>query len=319
MQVRVVQHRQIKGWGFSLILHGILLSAVLPIFRLLPAPIHQEPFQWNVTFVESPQQNSLVEPTSDTSSANELLQTSDAIERPQVRPIGDPSSPISQETSDINETIQVAKNVSSNIADPTPPVVAPAQAEVAPQTISTTEAAPVVQETVPEQRNRIERPQAMMATPPVTAEPPPAIAPSTEQEILPPRTQSLADMAMAPVQSHEPLQVPPISAPPIASGQPSAPQADYGWLQRAVSRRLEELKRSSQPSLENSSRLKVLVRAVVSGRGDLMEAEVVKSSGLERIDREAMTLVQRAFPMVLDQTLDRPQIVMRIPITYSRD
>jgi protein TonB len=82
---------------------------------------------------------------------------------------------------------------------------------------------------------------------------------------------------------------------------------------------LEELKRSSPPSLEDSSRLKVLVRAVISGTGDLMEAEVVKSSGLERIDREAMKLVQRAFPMLLDHALDRPQIVMRIPITYSRD
>lgn len=50
-----------------------------------------------------------------------------------------------------------------------------------------------------------------------------------------------------------------------------------------------------------------------------MEAEVVKSSGLDRIDQEAMRLVQHAFPMLLDHTLDRQQVVMRIPITYSRD
>lgn len=65
--------------------------------------------------------------------------------------------------------------------------------------------------------------------------------------------------------------------------------------------------------------MKVLVKAVVSGRGELVEAEVVKSSGSERIDREAMTLVQRAFPMTLDYAIDRPHIVMRIPVTYSRD
>jgi len=86
-----------------------------------------------------------------------------------------------------------------------------------------------------------------------------------------------------------------------------------------VSRRLEELKRSSRPSLDDSSRLKVLVKAVVSSTGQLMEAEVVKSSGLDRIDQEAMRLVRRAFPMLLDHTLDRRQVVMRIPITYSRD
>jgi TonB family protein len=98
-----------------------------------------------------------------------------------------------------------------------------------------------------------------------------------------------------------------------------SPQTDYTWLQRAVSRRLEALKRSSRPSLDDASKLKILVKAVVSSTGELMEAEVVKSSGLNRIDQEAMALVQRAFPMPLDHTLDRQQIVMRIPITYSRD
>lgn len=97
------------------------------------------------------------------------------------------------------------------------------------------------------------------------------------------------------------------------------PQADYGWLQQALSRRLEELKRSVRPSIEESSRLRVLVKAVVSSTGELMEAEIVRSSGHHGIDREAMTLVQRAFPMQLDHDLDRPQIVMRIPITFSRN
>ena len=97
------------------------------------------------------------------------------------------------------------------------------------------------------------------------------------------------------------------------------PQADYGWLQQALSRRLEELKRSVRPSMEESGHLRVLVKAVVSSTGELMEAEIVRSSGHHGIDREAMTLVQRAFPMQLDRDLDRPQIVMRIPITFSRN
>lgn len=97
------------------------------------------------------------------------------------------------------------------------------------------------------------------------------------------------------------------------------PLADYGWLQQALSRRLEELKRSVRPSIEESGHLRVLVKAVVSSTGELMEAEVVKSSGHHGIDREAMTLVQRAFPMLLDRDLDRPQIVMRIPITFSHN
>jgi len=86
-----------------------------------------------------------------------------------------------------------------------------------------------------------------------------------------------------------------------------------------VSRRLEELKRFSRPWLGDSTKLKVLVKAVVSNSGDLVETEVVKSSGLAWIDQEAVALVQRAFPVSLDEVIDRPQIVMRIPVTYSRD
>jgi len=86
-----------------------------------------------------------------------------------------------------------------------------------------------------------------------------------------------------------------------------------------VSRRLEELKRFSRPWLGESTKLKVLVKAVVSNSGDLVETEVVKSSGLAWIDQEAVALVQRAFPVSLDEVIDRPQIVMRIPVTYSRD
>jgi TonB family protein len=95
--------------------------------------------------------------------------------------------------------------------------------------------------------------------------------------------------------------------------------ADYGWLQQALSHRLEELKRSVRPSIEESGRLRVLVKAVVSSTGELMEAEIVSSSGHHRIDQEAMTLVQQAFPMSLDRDLDRPSIAMRIPITFLRD
>jgi TonB family protein len=104
---------------------------------------------------------------------------------------------------------------------------------------------------------------------------------------------------------------------PAQTATASSARADYGWLQRAIFQRLEEIKRFSRPSFDQSRPLKVLVKAVVSDEGMLVEAEVVKSSGLHRIDQEAMALVQRAFPLQLDRPLDRRQIVMRIPITYS--
>ena len=105
---------------------------------------------------------------------------------------------------------------------------------------------------------------------------------------------------------------------PATSTQAKSP-TDYSWLQQALFRRLDDLKSASRPSVEEAEVLRVLVRAVVSNRGELMESEIVTSSGQHHIDQEAMKLVQRAFPMSMDRELDRPQIAMRIPITFFRN
>jgi periplasmic protein TonB len=283
MRSRAIPRNQIGGWGFSLILHGILLSAIWPFFHQLPAPMHQEPFQWDVTFIELPQQAAVVDPPSNDNSTNELP------------------------TGEFDDSIHTSINGRPKITAPAPP------------TPFITKQMPVIQDVLPLQRDATDYPQTKVATTPVTTEPSAPIAASIEREIPPSPAPSVSDVAMAPPQSRETEQTALSSALPAASNQPSAARADYSWLQRAVSRRLEELKRSSRPSLDDSSPLKVLVKAVVSNTGELMEAEVVKSSGMNRIDQEAMTLVERAFPMPLDQTLDRQQVVLRIPITYSRD
>jgi protein TonB len=299
MRANIAQRNQI-GWGFSLVLHGLLLSAVWPIVHQLPMPIHPEPFRWDVTFVEPPQQNRVVEPTSETVGQN-------------------PAPPIQSPHNVIRETVQPVNDVRPEVAAPVPTVAVPPQPETSPPPSFTAEPTPITQDILPVQRDVPEQPKTMVAAAPVATEPSAAIAAPVEQELPPPPATPVDEVAMAPTQPSDLSPTSAASISPVASGQASAPRVDYSWLQRAVSRRLEELKRSSRPSLEDASKLKVLVKAVVSNTGELMEAEVVKSSGVTRIDQEAMTLVQRAFPMRLDYAIDRPQIVMRIPITYSRD
>jgi periplasmic protein TonB len=306
MQVRIAQQNRIGGWGFSLLLHGILLSAIWPLFHHLPIPTLPEPFRWDVTFVELPQQGTADQQTSDASAENELIPTEKTIEPTHMPLLRNLPSPAQQATNDVNETIQA------------PNLIRPTRAVPAPPTSSTAGPAPAIEDTQPLQRNVAEQPRTILPATPVPLEPSTPVSESVGQEIPPP-AQALADVATALPQSYQPAQAPATSVSPIASDRPPVALADYGWLQRALSRRLEELKRFSHPSLDDSSKLKVLVKAVVSDRGELMEAEVVKSSGSNRIDQEAMTLVERAFPMAFDQTLDRPKIVMRIPITYSRD
>ncbi|TKB58133.1 MAG: TonB family protein [Nitrospira sp.] len=299
MQARIVERRWMEGWGFSLILHGVLLGTIVPAFRHLPTPTYSEPFQWNVIFTELSQQTTPKEPGTNTAFSDETLRTTEVEAHGSISSPtdvhGSPKQPKKHSAHLVNES----SNTGSQLA--------------APPTPSTTQMAPATEKTLPGEQS-----STHMTASPVSNEASAQPEAPVEQEIPAPPT-SATDTTMAPTQS---MDAPPASSSPtpaVVSDQPSSPQTDYSWLQRAVSRRLEELKRSSRPSLDNSSRLKVLVKAIVSSTGELMEAEVVKSSGLSRIDQEAMTLVQRAFPMPLDHTLDRQQIVMRIPITYSRD
>ena len=299
MQARIVERHRLEGWGFSLILHGILLSAIVVAFRQLPAPTYSEPFQWNVIFTELSQQTTPKEPDTNAAFSDETLRTA------EIEALGSISSP-----TDVHSSPKQPKKHRAHLAKESSNMRSQL---AAPPTPSTTQTVPATEETLPG-----EQPSTHMTPSPVSNEPSAQPEAPVEQEIPAPPT-SATDTEMAPTQS---MDAPPASSlptPAVVSDQPSAPQADYSWLQRAVSRRLEELKRSSRPSLDNSSRLKVLVKAVVSSTGELMEAEVVKSSGLDRIDQEAMRLVQRAFPMLLNHTLDHRQVVMRIPITYSRD
>jgi protein TonB len=319
MQSRAIQWRQIKGWGFSLLLHGILLSAILPFFRYLPASIQPEPFQWNVALVEAPRQTNKVEPAIDASSAKRLLQTVEAGEQTPALSTPELPSSAQQSKNELTESLRESDVVKPMIAESPSTAFARAQSEISQAMSSTTEPTPVIQETPPKQRKSDEQPKTMIATAPIPNAPFVRPMAPIEQELSSTPASSVADTAMTPAQSWDTPSAPPSPIPSANPAQPSAPRADYSWLQRAVSHRLEELKRSSRPSLDDSSPLKVLVKAVVSNTGELMEAEVVTSSGLSRIDKEAMTLVQRAFPMPLDHALDRQQIVMRIPITYSRD
>ncbi len=314
MQIRIVQRRRMEGWGFSLILHGILLSAIVPAFRHLPPPIHSEPFRWNVTFAESPQQTTSVESDNDVPLANTSFRASETQVPGSASSQMNVSRPPKQTKNDRNHIAEKSSGTKPLVATPSPMLMAQTQPEVSPQMPSTTQRTPVVQEALPS-----EQPNQDMTASLIKSDTSVQPTATIEQELPSSTTAISAHAAMAPAQPMDIPPIPPPPAPPAASGQPSAPQTDYSWLQRAVSRRLEELKRSSRPSLDDSSRLKVLVKAVVSSTGELMEAEVIKGSGLDRIDQEAMTLVQRAFPMPLDHTLDRQHIVMRIPITYSRD
>lgn len=286
----------LNGWLISMTLHGFLLVSLLPLFRQSMPILPMEPFHWDVTLVQS------------TPTDHHPVRTAD-IAKSDVQQLPDRSSPIGHSP----QTIQHAVSSTKPIAHHKPQVVA----SVAPTAIpdSPSPVTSVSEMATPSTPTALSSTQAQPTEPLSQQKETPLGSPTP----APPRPEPPADAA--PEQNTPADSTLSLPAPSAVSdiNTGSTIRLDYGWLQQAIFRRLEELKRSSRPLLDQSQPFKVTVKAVVSREGTLLNAVVTKSSGLDRIDQEAMALVQRAFPLQLERSLDRQQIVMRIPITYSHE
>lgn len=95
--------------------------------------------------------------------------------------------------------------------------------------------------------------------------------------------------------------------------------SDYGWLARAVHRRIAELKRYPRAARVNQWEGRVVLRAVIREDGQLAALSVRTSSGHNELDEDAMELVRQISPISLMHPLGRPEITMHIPITYTLD
>jgi periplasmic protein TonB len=286
-----------QGWLGSIALHGLVFLSLFPLFRQSLITIPNEAFHWDVALVQS------------TPTAHESVQTADATKPPVPKPPN--------------------RTPTASLANRTTRQLAPS-AEYITSSGPKTEA-PVTLTPIPDSSSSVTSPNEIATSsipnellpPLVQAHEPPRQPTDTPVSSTTQVPQQEVAAAVAPLKDNTPSTdtTQPSPVPPTASDTPaaSAIRPDYGWLQQAIFRRLEELKRSSHPSLDDSRPLKVTVKAVVSREGILLDSAVVKSSGLDRIDQEAMALVQRAFPMQLDHPLDRQQVAMRIPIIYSRE
>ncbi len=288
----------LQGWLGSIALHGLMFLSLFPLFRQSLITIHNEPFHWNVALVQS------------TPTAHESVQVADATTLAVLK------------QPDLTATASHAKRTTHQGTPSAQRITSLARKSEAPVTPTSMPDSPLLV-TSPNEAATVSIPNEL-PPPLVQAHEPPRQPTDTPVSSTTQAPQQEVAPAVAPLKENTPPTdtTQPSPVPPTASDTPaaiSATRPDYGWLQQAIFHRLEELKRSSRPFLNQSQPLKVMVKAVVSREGTLLDSSVAKSSGLDHIDQEAMALVQRAFPMQLDRTLDRHQIVMRIPITYSRE
>ena len=205
MQARTVQRRRIEGWGFSLILHGILLSAIVPAFRHFPTPIQLEPFQWNVTFAESPQQTSPLEPDRYASAPEEFLRTSKTEAHNSVSPPTGLLKPSHHVTKGSTHVVESGSRKPLLAAQPPTPI-AQLRPEISSPMPSATETTPISQETLAG-----EQPNTNGTAGPASRELSAQPETSIDQEIQSLPASSAAETAMAPAW---PMAVPPASPQP---------------------------------------------------------------------------------------------------------
>lgn len=289
------QSQLIQGWLTSLILHGFLLCTVILSVRQSLVTLSPERFQWDVTLVQSTQIPEVSTPSTDVAA----------------QPIGETPTPA---ITAVHQSPRTATPYTKTVKTVQPIIDPKGMKEPQPESSSS------MRQTVSQSESTITNPTAIQPQTTdgrlqheVTSPNPQA------RESATPETTTVSSGTVGDPISSTVDPSPSLAATTTPVETVSAPRSDYGWLQQAIFRRLEELKRTSRPQLDGLQPLKVLVKAVVSQDGTLLGSEVVKSSGLDRIDQEAMALVQRAFPMQFDRTVDRRQIIMRIPISYSRD
>ena len=97
----------------------------------------------------------------------------------------------------------------------------------------------------------------------------------------------------------------------------ATPRADFGWLTQALWRRIEQLKRYPHTARMNRWEGTVVVRCVIRPDGNFSELTMEKSSGHDVLDRDAIDLLRKASPLSLKHELGRPELTIRIPISYK--
>ncbi len=97
----------------------------------------------------------------------------------------------------------------------------------------------------------------------------------------------------------------------------TAPRRDYGWLVSSLRQRIVDQKRYPLEARANRMQGRVVVRAVISDRGDLLDATIAQTSGFDVLDRDALALVRKSCPLTLRESILQPQVVLKVPVNYS--
>lgn len=110
------------------------------------------------------------------------------------------------------------------------------------------------------------------------------------------------------------------TAPPdVPSPRRPASKPDYSWLAQALGSRIHALTRYPLEARLNRMEGQVVLQVVILEDGQLVDVEIVKTSGHDVLDHDAREVILRASPLPLKHRLGRSRLVVQVPITYRLD
>jgi len=318
---------RLAGWTVSLVLHGTLaFGAFLFVQQITMAP-QQTPFQWDVAMVEpTTQTTTSPAPTAKPSSPAPIAES--AIKPTTTPSVVQPSEPTTMEPPPIKQTRTAEPPPAQPVTEQIPPPVAEhSQLTKTVETIDhpVTQAESITPLPPPTPTAPSQPASAPVVPPPASrsdAEPSDPVhqtaelhtpsQPTSSAPVEPaPAAQDKADTA---IKDESPPQQVAALAP---SDQIKPAKADYGWLTDLMAKWSNDLDKPYPTMLRTEGiQGKVTVSALLHDDGVLSHVRIAKSSGNSLLDQAAVEAVKNGPPLTLPRPLERPSILVKIPIVY---
>lgn len=278
--------RHLLGWGFSVVLHGLVIVAAVPFMLKVTMPTpepRREPFRWEVSLLTAP--------------------------LPEVVTADLPSSLSPAPPS--NETIRV-EDMESQFTEQNA-VANRSEAFLDTEMPTQTSVESFRQTPVQEHSAQNSHPQPTFGA---SAGPVP-FAESMEVVLPPPdvnvpqqtdQVQVHAETEHLTVVQRRLVERPVITRRILPH---------YGWLADALRDKIEQVKRYPHLAKINRWQGRVVVQMKVREDGHLVNLEIQESSGYEILDEAALVTLQDASPLVLAHRLDQAHVLISLPINYQ--
>jgi len=326
-----------QAWGMSIGLHALFGVLLMFVQADLRSTIPPEPFRWQVSLLEPPAPKPEPDPAVPSNPATQAPSQATPPARQSAMPVD--ARPVRRAVAQVRETQpRTPPTIESRVVNRVTPMERPLAVESVAAVVHSKAGIQQRESTVQERSSgevgavqTVVQPVAQLIETEGTIDRSEGLVErSTGDE--PVITQELIDTATGSIQrqvsAHErllPVEVTQADhvelkqVEPVVSAAQSIGQVrpHYGWLKADLMDHIQRLKRYPQIALDNKWEGRVVVRAIITADGHLLDLHVVESSGHEALDRESLELLRRLSPVPLKHSLGAPQVTLRIPVNYG--